>query len=190
VAFINSFDDSIIDFEFEKAPVSNESDREKYHVYTIHKSRTGREVRIPFSEESAGTIKMFTLYQRMVEVLRSGGLLFADELDIKLHPLLMRNVILTFADPAKNPKNAQLVFTTHNTMYMDMGLLRRDAIWFTEKKNNVSELYSLDDMVGPQGKKVRKDSNYEKNYLLGNYGAVPSLRSLVGGDVLEAAAAE
>ena len=74
-----------------------------------------------------------------------------------------------------------MIFTTHNTIYMDMGLLRRDEIWFTEKNNNVSELYSLSDFKEPNGIKIRKDANYEKNYLLGNYGAVPDLTNLLGG---------
>lgn len=64
---------------------------------------------------------------------------------------------------------------------MDMGLVRRDEIWFIEKNNNVSELYSLGDFVEPDGMKVRKDANYEKNYLLGKYGAIPSLSTLLGG---------
>jgi len=181
VEFIHSFDKSIVDFEFEKVAPLEDDDEGNYHVFTIHLSSDGNNrVRIPFREESSGTIKMFALYKRLMNVLQRGGVFFSDELDIKIHPLLMRNIILTFADPNKNPNNAQLIFTTHNTIYMDMGLFRKDAIWFTEKKDNVSELYSLDDFVEPNGKKVRKDSNYEKNYLLGNYGAIPCLFSLVG----------
>jgi len=104
----------------------------------------------------------------------------ADELDIKLHPLLMRNILLTFTDKEKNSNNAQLIFTTHNTIYMDMDLLRRDEIWFVEKDNGVSNLYSLDDITNEKGEKIRKDSNYEKHYLLGNYGAIPNLKNLLG----------
>ncbi|MBP1920595.1 AAA family ATPase [Youngiibacter multivorans] len=179
--FINSFDSSIIDLEFEKAPKSDNKDDESYLVFAIHESREkDTRVRIPFDDESSGTIKMFLLYQVFNDVLRNGSLLFADELDIKLHPLLMRNILLTMADPSKNPNNAQLIFTTHNTVYMDMGLLRRDEIWFTEKNTNVSDLYSLSDFIDPSGEKVRKDANYERNYLLGRYGAIPSLSNLLG----------
>lgn len=91
----------------------------------------------------------------------------------------MRNIILNFTDSERNPKNAQLIFTTHNTIYMDMGLLRRDEIWFTEKNDNVSELYSLDDIQDANGNKIRKDANYAKNYLLGKYGAIPYLHELL-----------
>ena len=181
VSFINSFDDSIIDIEVEKISAIDENDKDNYRVFTIHKSDKGTSTaRISMNEESSGTKKMFSLYQTLLDVLEKGGVFFADELDIKLHPLLMRNILLTFTDKEKNPNNAQLIFTTHNTIYMDMNLLRRDEIWFVEKDNGVSKLYSLDDITNEKGEKVRKDSNYEKHYLLGNYGAIPNLKNLLG----------
>ena len=181
VSFINSFDDSIIDIEVEKISAIDENDKDNYRVFTIHKSDKGTSTaRISMNEESSGTKKMFSLYQTLLDVLEKGTVFFADELDIKLHPLLMRNILLTFTDKEKNPNNAQLIFTTHNTIYMDMDLLRRDEIWFVEKDNGVSKLYSLDDITNEKGEKVRKDSNYEKHYLLGNYGAIPNLKNLLG----------
>ena len=181
VSFINSFDDSIIDIEVEKISAIDESDSDNYRVFTVHKSDKGTSTaRISMNEESSGTKKMFSLYQTLLDVLEKGGVFFADELDIKLHPLLMRNILLTFTDKEKNSNNAQLIFTTHNTIYMDMDLLRRDEIWFVEKDNGVSNLYSLDDITNEKGEKVRKDSNYEKHYLLGNYGAIPNLKNLLG----------
>ena len=181
VSFINSFDDSIIDIEVEKISAIDESDSDNYRVFTVHKSDKETSIaRISMNEESSGTKKMFSLYQTLLDVLEKGTVFFADELDIKLHPLLMRNILLTFTDKEKNPNNAQLIFTTHNTIYMDMNLLRRDEIWFVEKDNGVSKLYSLDDITNEKGEKVRKDSNYEKHYLLGNYGAIPNLKNLLG----------
>ena len=181
VSFINSFDDSIIDIEVEKISAIDENDNDNYRVFTIHKSdKETSTARISMNEESSGTKKMFSLYQTLLDALENGGVFFADELDIKLHPLLMRNILLTFTDKEKNPNNAQLIFTTHNTIYMDMDLLRRDEIWFVEKDNGVSNLYSLDDITNEKGEKVRKDSNYEKHYLLGNYGAIPNLKNLLG----------
>ena len=181
VSFINSFDDSIIDIEIEKISFDDgDSDKDNYRIYTVHKSDGETSTaRISMNEESSGTKKMFSLYQTLLDVLEKGGVFFADELDIKLHPLLMRNILLTFTDKEKNSNNAQLIFTTHNTIYMDMDLLRRDEIWFVEKDKGVSNLYSLDDITNEKGEKVRKDSNYEKHYLLGNYGAIPNLKSLL-----------
>ena len=128
------------------------------------------------NEESSGTKKMFSLYQTLLDVLEKGAVFLLMSWILNF----MRNILLTFTDKEKNPNNAQLIFTTHNTIYMDMNLLRRDEIWFVEKDNGVSNLYSLDDITNEKGEKVRKDSNYEKHYLLGNYGAIPNLKNLLG----------
>jgi len=85
--------------------------------------------------------------------------------------------LITFLNPEINSKNAQLVFTTHDSWQLSNNLLRRDEIWFTEKDGNgVSVLYSLADFVDEDGIKIRKDESYEKNYLLGKYGAIPMLK--------------
>ena len=135
--------------------------------------------KIPLGEESAGTLKMFALYPELQEVLKSGGVFFIDELNARLHPLLVRNFVLTFLNPAINVNHAQLIFTTHDTWQLSNQLLRRDEIWFTEKDNEGrSTLYSLADFVDEGGGRIRKDESYEKNYLLGKYGAIPSLKSI------------
>ena len=134
---------------------------------------------MPLSEESAGTLKMFSLYPSLKETLSSGGVLFVDELNARLHPLLVRNFVLTFLNPELNPNHAQIVFTAHDTWQMSNNLLRRDEIWFTDKDaDGISKLYSLADFTDNEGSKIRKDENYEKNYLLGKYGAIPSLKSI------------
>ena len=96
-----------------------------------------------------------------------------------MHPLLVRNFILTFLNPQINVNHAQLVFTTHDTWQLSNQLLRRDEIWFTEKDDmGLSTLYSLADFVDEEGIRIRKDESYEKNYLLGKYGAIPSLKTI------------
>ena len=122
---------------------------------------------------------MFALYPELHEVLKNGGVYFIDELNARLHPLLVRNFVLTFLNPEINTKHAQLVFTTHDTWQLSNQLLRRDEIWFTEKdEQGISTLYSLADFVDEDGARIRKDESYEKNYLLGKYGAIPSLKSI------------
>ena len=77
----------------------------------------------------------------------------------------------------KNKKGAQLIFTSHDLSTMNSEVFRRDEIWFTEKEQSgVSTLYSLADFVDEDGSKIRKDESYEKNYLLGKYGAIPTLK--------------
>ena len=130
-------------------------------------------------EESAGTLKMFALYQKLQDVLQKGGVYCIDELNARLHPLLVRNFILIFLNPEVNVNHAQLIFTTHDTWQLSNQLLRRDEIWFTEKDSDgVSTLYSLADFVDEDGSKIRKDESYEKNYLLGKYGAIPTLKTI------------
>ena len=100
-----------------------------------------------------------------------------DELNARLHPLLVRDFLITFLNPEINPNHAQLIFTTHDSWLLSNNLLRRDEIWFTEKGGSgVTTLYSLADCMDEDGVKIRKDESYEKNYLLGKYGAVPALK--------------
>lgn len=184
IKYFSTFDETIKDFAIEKIPSDN-SDRngETYKIFAIHQKIDSDEtIKIPFEEESAGTLKMFSLYPELQEVLQQGSVFFVDELNARLHPLLVRNFILTFLNPELNKNHAQLVFTLHDVWQLStkpIKLLRRDEIWFTEKNNNgVSSLYSLAEFVDEDGVKIRKDENYEINYLLGNYGAIPELKAI------------
>jgi hypothetical protein len=71
------------------------------------------------------------------------------------------------------------VFTTHDSWQLSSQLLRRDEVWFVEKDGSgVSTLYSFADFKDESGAKIRKDESYEKNYLLGKYGAIPEMKAL------------
>ncbi len=122
-------------------------------------------------DESSGTKKYFALSGPMLETLKNGEILIVDELANKLHPNLVCKLVEIFNSKERNPKNAQLIFNTHDTNLLSSGLFRRDQIWFTEKNRyGASSLYSLSDFKG-----VRKDEDYEKNYVRGKYGAIPYL---------------
>ena len=137
-------------------------------------------VALPLKEESAGTLKMLSLYPSFQEVMETGGVFFIDELNSRLHPLLVRNFLISFLDPKINKNHAQIIFTTHDSWTLANNLLRRDEIWFTEKdQDGISSLYSLADFSDEDGMKIRKDENYEKNYLLGKYGAIPELKTII-----------
>lgn len=124
--------------------------------------------------ESSGTNKLFDLSGPIFETLYSGAVLVIDELDAKMHPLISQYIIELFNNPETNPKNAQLIFTTHDTHLLSQKILRRDQIWFTEKNaKEQTDLYSLMDIVLPDGTKPRNDANYERNYIAGRYGAIP-----------------
>ncbi len=132
--------------------------------------------KLSLQNESSGTQKMITLFMHFHRVIQGGYPIFIDELNAKLHPLLVRLLLNMFSNPETNPNNAQLIFTTHDSWLMKKDILRRDEIWFTDKNiNGVSELYSLVEFKDNKGKNIRNDENYEKNYLLGKYGAIPNL---------------
>ena len=177
VDYFATFDSSIVGFNVEVIKGDDEDSRH-VRIDAMHKVIGSDELAsIPLEEESDGTLKMFALYPALQDTLESGGVLFVDELNARLHPLLVRGFLITFLNPTTNPKHAQLVFTTHDSWQLSNNLLRRDEIWFTEKaQTGVSTLYSLADFVDVDGTKIRKDESYEKNYLLGKYGAIPTLR--------------
>ena len=176
VAYFSTFDPSIIGFHVEVMKGEDE-DQKHVKIDAVHRVVNGKAISIPLEEESDGTLKMFALYPAMQDTLENGGVLFIDELNARLHPLLVRNFLITFLNPEINTNHAQLVFTTHDSWQLSNNLLRRDEIWFTEKdKDGVSTLYSLADFVDEDGIKIRKDESYEKNYLLGKYGAIPTLK--------------
>lgn len=126
------------------------------------------------NQESAGTQKLVELSGPIFETLLKGSVLVVDELDAKMHPLISEYIIKLFNDPKTNPLNAQLIFSTHDTHLLSARLLRRDQIWFTEKDPmEATDLYSMMDIVLPDGSKPRNDTNYEKNYINGRYGAIP-----------------
>ena len=180
VNYFSSFDETIRGFEVTQLPPQEDSKEERYLIDALHKKIGSDEMaKIPLSSESAGTLKMFALYPEFQEVLQNGGVFCIDELNARLHPLLVRNFVLTFLNPEINVNHAQLIFTTHDTWQLSNQLLRRDEIWFTEKDEaGVSTLYSLADFVDEDGSRIRKDESYEKNYLLGKYGAIPSLKTI------------
>ena len=180
VEYFASFDEHIKDFRIEKVPHDGETKEDTYKINALHKMiDSDGMAEIPLGMESAGTLKMFALYPELQEVLEKGSVFFIDELNARLHPLLVRNFLLTFLNPNINVNHAQLVFTTHDTWQLSNQLLRRDEIWFVEKDDRgVSTLYSLADFVDEDGARIRKDESYEKNYLIGKYGAIPTLKSI------------
>jgi hypothetical protein len=122
-------------------------------------------------DESSGTRKYFALSGPILETLAKGEILVVDELANKLHPNLTCKLIEIFNSKEQNPNNAQLIFNTHDTNLLSSGLFRRDQIWFAEKdRYGASIIYSLANF-----KNVRKEDNFEKNYIKGKYGAVPYL---------------
>jgi AAA15 family ATPase/GTPase len=125
---------------------------------------------LPFSNESFGTNKLFAIGGLIIKILNRGGVLFFDELDSSMHPILTNMLIEKFQESTS--VNAQLIFTTHETNLLSKEF-RSDQIWFTQKNEfGETELFSAQDFEG-----VREEMPFEKWYLAGKFGAIPTLNS-------------
>ncbi len=152
---------------------------DKFAVKTVHKKfdkngkQTALEVFDIDSHESEGTKKLFSLAGPIMDTLKNGKILFIDEFDARLHPLITYEIIKLFNSNKTNPNNAQIIFATHDTNLLSNKLFRRDQIWFAEKdKNGATHLYSLAEY------KVRNDASFESDYIHGKYGAIPFIGDL------------
>lgn len=147
---------------------------EELGVRLVHRGVDGAEVELDAEDESLGTRVWFGLIGPVVQVLQSGSVFLADELDASLHPALVTQLVRLFQDPDTNPRRAQLIFNSHDAALLGDAvgdrLLGRDQIWFTEKRNDGStRVYPLVDLD------PRKQEAIGKRYLEGRYGAIPIL---------------
>jgi AAA15 family ATPase/GTPase len=159
-------------FHFDTATGKSSSSTEEseFLIPTFEHRAGSTAAKFEYSDESQGTQKLFSLAGPILDVLTNGKVLVIDELDRSLHPLLVRQIVNTFHDPAQNKAGAQLIFTTHDTSLLDTRLLRRDQIWFSEKQSNQSSLLVPLTEFAP-----RKGEALEKGYLSGRYGGIPIL---------------
>lgn len=170
---IKEMDLDIEDFRME------EKDHERIEIFTKH-TVDGYSTEITLAEESSGTKKLFGLLPFIAKSLIYGTTLVIDELDAKIHPVLLNYVIRLFTDMSINKKGGQLIFTSHDLSTMNNEVFRRDEIWFVAKgREQNSALYSLVEFKNDKGESVRKDAKYDKQYLEGKYGADPYLKKII-----------
>lgn len=170
---IQEMDLDIVDFRVE------EKENDRIEVFTKHVVDE-YEAELNLFDESSGTKKLFGLLPFIAKSLLKGTTLVIDELDAKIHPVLLKYLIMTFSNMEKNKKGAQLIFTSHDLSTMNSEVFRRDEIWFVAKGNRQnSKLYSLVEFKNKKGESVRKDAKFDKQYLEGKYGADPYLRKII-----------
>lgn len=136
------------------------------------KHRSGEhEVELNLGQESWGTLIWFGMIGLVLEALRNGAVLLADELESSLHPTLVALLVDLFQSPHSNPRRAQLIFNSHEVTLMGDSAERplgRDQVWFTEKEDDgATRLYSLADLA------PRREEAVARRYLAGRYGATP-----------------
>ena len=170
---IKEMDLDIDDFRIE------EEENNRIEIYTRH-IVDGKDVEFKLKEESSGTRKIFGLLPFVANSIVNGRTLIIDELDAKIHPILLKYIIELFSDKEKNRRGAQLIFTSHDLSTMNNEVFRRDEIWFVAKgRSQNSKLYSLVEFKNDKGESVRKDAKYDKQYLEGKYGADPYLQKII-----------
>lgn len=171
VEMLNAMDIDITSIRYQR-------DDDGLEIYLTHGASDGTELEL--GEESNGTRKLLNLVPPLLRALSAGGLVVSDELDAKLHPKLLKYIIRLFTDRNVNKKGAQLVFTSHDMTTLNSSVFRRDEIWFAAKTpDGPSTLYSLADIADVDGKRVRTQNAYDRQYLAGRYGADPYLSSML-----------
>ena len=125
-----------------------------------------------YKEESTGINKLFDLVLPIVESFINGKVMIVDEIELNLHRNIAYKIISLFNTHLPNNSD-QLIFTSHDISLLNLNLFRNDQIWFAQLgKGRATELYSLVEI-----KNIRADENIAKGYIMGRYGAVPSLKN-------------
>jgi len=150
----------------------------KYDIKTEHPSfENGKkvgQVYFDVEEESTGTKNLLVIGGIILDSLEAGRILVVDEFEKNLHPSITRYLIALFHNPLTNPKNAQLIFATHDITQLASGEFRRDQIWFTEKNEfGATELYACSEIKG-----VRTENPLDKWYASGKFGATPIINDV------------
>ena len=161
-----------LEFKIEpgKVPEMRTLDSEIPDVEFCHKTDDGHEQWFDRRYESYGTPRLLGYAAPLLDALQHGKLIVVDEFDTSLHPLLTRYILNLLHGSHGPAQGAQMWMTTHDTALLDPYLLRRDQIWFVEKKRDQSTgLYALLEFS------PRKNEAIERGYLQGRYGAVPFL---------------
>lgn len=175
VSLMNDVGINISNFEIiEKA--SEDETLEIVFEHTVN----GKQFSLNIKQESDGTQKLFSVLPLVIIALSEGRLLILDEFDAKLHPKLLKFIIMLFKNSEINTKNAQLIFTSHDISTMKSSVFRTDEIWFACKLDDESsDLYSLYEIRDESGNRIQPSTAFDKQYLEGRYGADPYFQNMM-----------
>lgn len=165
---IRNSDLGVIDIKLHKAELEN--GKVEYIPLFQHQLKDGEVRHLNSYEESSGTMALYRRLGLYYLILQTGGLLVMDEFDQNFHPLLLPSIINMFDDQNINTKNAQFLFTAHNTEIMDyLGKYRTILVG---KEDSESFCYRLDELPGEL---IRNDRSIASLYRDGKLGGVPRL---------------
>lgn len=148
-------------------------------LYSIFKDIKNKKNAAIASEifESYGTIRFINMFPLVIRAIKIGGTLVVDEFDASIHPMALMSIINIFHNDDINVKGAQIIFNTHNPIFLNSNLFRRDEIKFVERDedSHFSTLYALSDFGTTGDKGVRKHEDYMSRYFVNQYGAIKDI---------------
>lgn len=175
IMLMNEVGINISNFNFVK-----KADDDTSHDLIFEHTVNGKTYPLNINQESDGTQKLFNVLPLVIIALAEGRLLVIDELDAKLHPKLLKFIIMLFKNPEINIRNAQLIFTSHDVSIMKSSVFRTDEIWFACKLDDESsDLYSLYELRDENENHIQPSAAYDKQYLEGRYGADPYFQNMM-----------
>lgn len=153
-----------------------EQDAKLFSVFNDSRSKKNTAIAADIFE-SYGTIRFINMFPLVIRAIQTGGTLVVDEFDASIHPMALMSIINIFHNDDINIHHAQLIFNTHNPIFLNSNLFRRDEIKFVERddESHYSTLYSLSDFGTTGDKGVRKHEDYMGKYFISQYGAIKDI---------------
>lgn len=154
----------------------DESDAKLYSVFQDMKNKKSAAIAAEIFE-SYGTIRFINMFPLVIKAIQTGGTLVVDEFDASIHPIALMSIINVFHNDDINIHHAQLIFNTHNPIFLNSNLFRRDEIKFVERDDDSHQsiLYALSDFGTTGDRGVRKHEDYMGKYFISQYGAIKDI---------------
>ena len=154
----------------------DEPDAKLYSIFRNKESKKSAAIAAEIFE-SYGTIRFINMFPLVIKAIQTGGTLVVDEFDASIHPMALMSIINIFHNDDININHAQLIFNTHNPIFLNSNLFRRDEIKFVERDDasHQSILYALSDFGTTGDKGVRKHEDYMGKYFISQYGAIKDI---------------
>lgn len=162
---------SHFDLGLEGLDITRKKSGENEVIFNVQVSHLidGQKHYLTLPYESSGTKQLFILLKSILQVIATGGVAVLDEIDVNLHPEIVSALLDLIIQPETNPKNAQILLSTHNHIVLSK-LDKYQIILVEKQKNGASKAWRLDEVQG-----VRADDNYFSKYIAGTYGATPNI---------------